>query len=203
MSGLAPDKQISANASSLFERLFESSPDAIVVANRDGQVTLANNCVEKMFGYRRDELLGQPIEILVPERFRPAHPTHRISYAAQPQARPMGTGMDLYGRRKDGTEFPVDIMLTPLQTEPELLMVAVIRDVTNRKTSQGALFQSEQRFRLLVESAKEYAIFMLDPTAGWPAGTPGRSGSKDIVPRKLSASISRAFTRRKTSNGQA
>ena len=166
MSGVVPGNRDSANLSTQFERLFESSPDAIIVVDREGQITLANPHAEKTFGYRHNELLGQPVEMLVPERFRQVHPTHRASYAAQPHARPMGAGLDLCGRRKDGSEFPADIMLSPLQTEPELLTMVVVRDITDRQRVEEALLQSEQRLRLLVESAKDYAIFMLDPAAG-------------------------------------
>src|SRR5208282_2497787 len=97
------------------ERLFESSPDGIVASDSQGVIVRVNAQLEKMFGYDRRELIGQPIELLMPERFRDAHVSHRKDYLQQARMRPMGAGLDLYGRRKDGSEFPVDIMLSPLE----------------------------------------------------------------------------------------
>jgi formate hydrogenlyase transcriptional activator len=147
----------------MFEGLFESSPDAIIATGRDGRIARVNAQAEKIFGYRRDELVGQPINILVPERYREAHSAHQREYHAEPRVRPMGAGLELYGRRKDGSEFPLDIMLSPLQTDGEPLVVAVVRDITERKRAEDALRQSEERFRSIVESIKDYAIFTLDP----------------------------------------
>ena len=111
--------------------------------------------------------------MLIPERFRGHHPQHRDAYVAAPSARPMGTGLELYGRRKDGTEFPVDIMLSPVESSGEQSILTVIRDITDRKQAETALRRSEERFRLLVEGASDYAIFMLDPegrVATWNSG---------------------------------
>jgi formate hydrogenlyase transcriptional activator len=117
----------------LFEKLFEFSPDAVLVTDKTGCVVHANAQTETMFGYTREELIGQPVETLVPERLRQAHPIHRTGYNAEPHARPMGVGRELYGRRKDGSELPVDIMLSPLKLENEPFALAVIRDITLRK----------------------------------------------------------------------
>jgi formate hydrogenlyase transcriptional activator len=157
----------------LFEKFFESSPDAIMSADMEGRILRVNSQMEKLFGYSRGELLGQAVELLMPERFRADHPSHRAQYAAQRRSRPMGRGLALYARRKDGSEFPVDIMLSPLETEKGPLVLSVIRDITERKMAQESLRQSEERFRLLVDGARDYAIFMLDPDGRVTSWNPG------------------------------
>ena len=157
----------------LFENLFLCSPDAIVVTDVDGYISAANPAVEQLFGYSPAELVGSLVEILIPERFRGHHPQHRNGYVAAPKSRPMGSGLELYGLRKDGTELPVDIMLSPVESNGEKSVLTVIRDISARKQAEAALRRSEERFRLLVEGAKDYAIFMLDPdgrVATWNAG---------------------------------
>ena len=166
-------KDGSEHSQALFKELFLASPDAIVVTSPGGRISAANPATEQLFGYSETELIGNLVEILIPERSRARHPQFRGSYAAAPTPRPMGSGLELYGRRKDGTEFPVDIMLSPVETQGEQSILTVVRDITERRRVETALRQSEERFRLLVEGAKDYAIFVLDPegkVATWNSG---------------------------------
>jgi PAS domain S-box-containing protein len=116
-----------------FRGLLESAPDAVVVVDQQGVIQFVNSQTEKLFGYDRVQLVGEPVEILVPKRFRKKHAKHRDGYYGEHPTRPMGVGLDLFGMRKNGTEFPVEISLSPLQTEEGLLVSAAIRDVTQRK----------------------------------------------------------------------
>jgi PAS domain S-box-containing protein len=120
-------------AEAKFRGLLESAPDAMVIVGRDGRIQLVNARTEVLFGYRRDELVGERIEALIPEQFRAAHPAYRTEYLERPKARPMGAGLDLFGRRKDGSQFAAEISLSPIETAEGTLVTAAIRDVTDRK----------------------------------------------------------------------
>lgn len=127
------------SAEEKFRALLEAAPDAMVIVNDQGRIVLVNSQTEKVFGYSREEMLGQAVEMLVPVRFRGQHPAYRDEYFKEPRVRPMGMGIDLFALHKNGTEFPVEISLSPLVTEDGVLVSSSIRDVTDRKRFEKAL----------------------------------------------------------------
>lgn len=146
--------------SDLAQSTLDAAPDALIVIDVTGKVRFANRQVSALFGYRHDEVVGQPIEMLMPARFRDRHVSHRSTYAESGRARPMGAGLELFGQRRDGEEFPVEISLSPIQDKEEALVAAAIRDVTERKRAEKELIaarQAAERAREIAEDSRQAA----------------------------------------------
>jgi two-component system sensor kinase FixL len=153
------DQQIASETR--FRLVVEAAPNAMVMINRAGEIVMVNAQAEQVFGYSRAELLGQPVEMLVPERYCSHHPGMRTTFLDDPQPRPMGAGRDLYGLKKDGSEFPVEIGLNPIETDEGLMVLAAVVDITERKAEERALRESEHRARSLaaiVESSDDAIV---------------------------------------------
>jgi len=182
-------------AHSALENLFEISPDAIVVTDAGGVIRAANPRASELFGHTQDELIGKPIEDLVPERFRRRHPSHRENYHAHPRARQMGAAMNLYGLRKDGSEFPVDIMLKPLETLQGTAVLSIIRDVTEQREAQELVRRKDVQLRSLLDGVRDYAIYMLDKDGYVTTWNPGAERIKQYTADEiLGKHFSRFFT---------
>jgi PAS domain S-box-containing protein len=150
-----------AAAERRFRLAVEAAPNAMVMVNRAGEIVMVNAEAERAFGYSRAELLGQSLQMLVPQRLRGRHEGLYEAFFADPQQRPMGAGRELYALKKDGSEFPVEIGLNPTETDEGSMVIATIVDVTARKAAEAALRDSEQRARLLaaiVESSDDAIV---------------------------------------------
>ncbi|MGO9377021.1 MAG: PAS domain S-box protein [Dissulfurispiraceae bacterium] len=151
-----------AQTKAMFEGLFEFAPDAILIVNKQGHIIQVNKQAESLFGYTREELLNANHDILVPERFIKKHRAKQKAYMSDPYIRHMGTGLELYGRKKDGSEFPVDIALGPMQMNDEIVFLSVVRDFTESKRAAEALMENEARYRALV-AASSQVLYIMSP----------------------------------------
>jgi len=153
MSGAGPDRdhrnEQAVAAEQRFRLVVEAAPSAMVMVDRTGAIVMVNAQAERMFGYPRDQLLGQSVEILVPARYRAHHPGLRETFHGHPRTRPMGAGRELYGLRKDGSEFPIEIGLNPIETDEGLMVLSSIVDITERKSAEAALRDSDRRLQEL------------------------------------------------------
>jgi protein-histidine pros-kinase len=145
---------------SQFRDLLESTPDAIIMANQTGRIVLANSQAETLFGYDRGELLGTLVEVLLPGRYRGGHVAHRSGYFGQPRTRSMGAGLELYGLRRDGSEFPVEISLSPLKTDGGTLVMSAIRDITYRKGIESALQEKNVELERAIQAKDRFLASM-------------------------------------------
>ena len=185
------------------ENLFHLSPDGILVADAHGIIRAANLRTAELFGYAPDELIGLPVDSLVPLRLRGHHPAHRENYSAHPRTRQMSAAMNLCALRKDGTEFPVDIMLKPVDTAFGPVVISFVRDVTEQRAALEALRINDQQLRSVIESIGDYAIYLLDPDGHIITWNPGGERIKGYTSDEiLGKHFSRFFTQEELDRGR-
>jgi two-component system sensor histidine kinase/response regulator len=174
-----------------FKQVIESAPSATIMIDEKGTIELVNARAEAIFGYTRDELLGRSVDMLLPGQLRVHHARHRATFFASPTSREMGIGQDLFGRRKDGSQFYVEIGLNPMMTAEGLKVISSIADITKRKEIERALNDSEQQMRLMFDSIRDHAICMLDAEGrvmSWNTGAERLKGytKEEIIGRHFS-----------------
>jgi len=156
-------RELSVRSDERYGQLLDTAPDAIVVVGDDARIRLVNIQTEKLFGYTRSELLGQQLDLLIPERFRNGHSAHVTGFFSSPGSRPMGSGLELFARRKDGTELPIEVSLSPLRSEQGMTVSAAIRDISERKRLEAAAKLNADRLSSAVESIQDgFALFDRD-----------------------------------------
>lgn len=197
---MIPETTISFKADAIFRNLLEAAPDAMVVVDSAGRIIFVNARTESLFCYRREQMLGQTVEMLVPDRFREGHDGHRKSFTAASRVREMGAGVQLYGQRNDGTEFPVDISLSPLATKEGMLVLTAIRDVSARIAMQAQLDASRVQ---IISSARLSALGMMAGSVAHEINNPlgiihayasnllERAGEGDLSPSDVRRACSR------------
>jgi formate hydrogenlyase transcriptional activator len=190
-------------AQSALDNLFEVSPNAIFVTDTQGVIRAANPCATELFGHSPADLIGMPVESLVPLRFRGHHPSHRENYNAHPRTRQMGAAMNLFGLRKDGTEFPVDILLKPVETPSGTVVLSFVRDNTEQHNAQVAMRRSDLQLRSIVEGIHDYAIYLLDGEGYVETWNTGAERIKGYAADEIvGAHFSRFFTQQDIDRGR-
>lgn len=197
-SDVARDITRERQAERRFRHAFEAAPNAMLLVDRSGKVSAANAMAVRYFGFETSELLGLQVEMLIPDRFRADHPAHRKSFLEQPSTRPMGVGRDLFAMRKDGSEFPVEIGLNPIQLEGNFQILCAIVDITQRKRAEAELRAAAERTRRIVESALDAVVIMdetgaitdwnphAETTFGWKKEEAlGKTVAELLIPEKL------------------
>ena len=188
-----PQRQVSARCRG--RRPSQAMADGILIADPDGQIVFANAQLAALSGYDAEQLEGMAVETLVPQRYRQAHRGHRAAFAAEARTRPIGSGLEIVRCRRDGDELPVDIALRPGPRDRPGQVVAAVRDASERKQLEQALWHSQQRLRLPVDAVADYAIFMLDPQGRVVSWNEGAEGSRAGDRMRFWASVYRGSTR--------